>query len=91
MSLNPASKRAIHGVSFKGEIDMTTNLGTFDRIFRALLGVVLLAAPFVSGLAIFNGTAATVIAVIAGLVMLGTSAMKFCPLYRIFGIRTCKL
>lgn len=70
---------------------MITNLGNFDRIFRALLGVVLLAAPFVSGLAIFSGTAATVISVIAGLVMLGTSAMKFCPLYRIFGIRTCKL
>lgn len=70
---------------------MTTNLGNFDRIFRALLGIVLLAAPFVSGLAIFNGTPATVISVIAGLVMLGTSAMKFCPLYRIFGIRTCKL
>lgn len=70
---------------------MTTNLGNLDPIFRALLGIVLLAAPFVSGLAIFDGTAATVISVIAGLVMLGTSAMKFSPLYRIFGIRTCKL
>lgn len=70
---------------------MTTNLGTFDRIFRALLGIVLLAAPFVSGLAIFGGSAATIICIIVGLVMLGTSAMKFCPLYRIFGIRTCKL
>ena len=70
---------------------MTTNLGNFDRIVRALLGIVLLAAPFVSGLEIFNGTAATIISVIAGLVMLGTSAVKFCPLYRIFCIRTCKL
>lgn len=70
---------------------MTMNLGKFDRVFRALLGIILLAAPFVSGLAIFNGTAATIISVLAGLVMLGTSAMKFCPLYRIFGIRTCKL
>ena len=70
---------------------MTTNLGNLDRIFRALLGIVLLAAPFVSGLAIFSGPAATIISVIVGLVMLGTSAMKFCPLYRIVGIRTCKL
>ncbi len=70
---------------------MYTNLGKLDRIFRALLGVVLLAAPFVSGLAIFNGTTATIISIIVGLVMLGTSAVKFCPLYRIFGIRTCKL
>lgn len=70
---------------------MTTNLGSLDRIFRALLGIVLLAAPFVSGLAIFTGTTATLVCVVLGLVMLGTSAVKFCPLYRVFGIRTCKL
>lgn len=70
---------------------MATNLGNLDRIFRALFGAILLAAPFVSGLAIFSGTAATIISVIAGLIMLGTSEMKFCPIHRIFGIRTCKL
>lgn len=70
---------------------MTTNLGKLDRIFRALLGIVLLVAPFVSGLAIFDGSTATIISIVVGLVMLGTSAMKFCPLYRIFGIRTCKI
>jgi len=70
---------------------MTANVGTIDRVFRIVLGIVLLAAPFVSGLALFDTSAATVISVIAGLVMVATSAMKFCPLYRIFGIRTCKL
>ncbi|MDW3223825.1 MAG: DUF2892 domain-containing protein [Paracoccaceae bacterium] len=70
---------------------MTANLGNVDRIFRLVLGLVLLAAPFISGLALFNSSAATIISIIAGLVMVGTSAMKFCPLYRIFGIRTCKL
>jgi hypothetical protein len=91
MSLNLVTQRGIQFISLIGDIDMTTNLGNLDRIFRALLGIVLLAAPFVSGLAIFNGTTATIISVIAGLVMLGTSAVKFCPIYRIFGIRTCKL
>lgn len=70
---------------------MTTNLGTTDRIFRFVLGIVLLAAPFVSGMALFTNGTATIISVIAGVVMLGTSAVRFCPLYRIFGIRTCKL
>lgn len=70
---------------------MTTNLGTTDRVFRLLLGIILLVAPFVSGLTMFASTTATIISVIAGLVMVGTSAMKFCPLYRIFGIRTCKV
>lgn len=70
---------------------MTANVGNIDRIFRLVLGLVLLVAPFVSGLAILESNAATIISVVAGLVMVGTSAMKFCPLYRIFGIRTCKI
>ncbi|MGB3243979.1 MAG: DUF2892 domain-containing protein [Sulfitobacter sp.] len=70
---------------------MTANLGTVDRAIRVILGLALLAAPFVSGWAIFASSSATVIAVIAGIVLLATSAMRFCPLYRIFGIRTCKL
>jgi len=69
---------------------MTTNVGTIDRVFRLLLGIILLAAPFVSGLSVFASSTATMISVIAGIVMVGTSAMKFCPLYRIFGIQTCK-
>lgn len=68
---------------------MTSNVGTIDRVFRLMLGIVLLAAPFLSGFAEFDGTTATVISVIVGLVMVGTSTMKFCPLYRVFGIRTC--
>ena len=70
---------------------MTTNIGTIDRVFRFVLGIILLAAPFVSGLELFNSSTATIISVIVGLVMVGTSALKFCPLYRIFGIKTCKL
>lgn len=70
---------------------MTLNVGTFDRVFRLVLGVILLAAPFVSGLAMFENTAITVVSLIMGGVMIATAAMRFCPLYRIFGIRTCKV
>jgi hypothetical protein len=70
---------------------MTKNVGKLDRVFRLILGVVLLAIPFVSGMALFNSTAATVVSVIAGLVMLATAAMSFCPIFRIFGIRSCKV
>lgn len=70
---------------------MTSNVGTLDRSLRFVLGVVLLALPFLSSLAIFASGTATLISVIAGLVMLGTSALKFCPIYRLFGLRTCKL
>lgn len=70
---------------------MTSNVGTIDRVFRAVLGIVFIALPFVSGMALFQSSIATGIAVIVGAVMLATSAMRFCPLYRIFGIRTCKV
>jgi len=69
---------------------MTANLGTIDRMFRIVLGIVLLAAPFVSGMAVFESSTTTIVSVAVGIVMIATSAMRFCPLYRIFGIRTCK-
>lgn len=70
---------------------MTANVGRIDRLLRIVIGVVLLVFPFVSGLAIFESTAATVIAVIVGIVMVATSAMRFCPLYRILGLNTCRI
>lgn len=69
---------------------MSVNVGTIDRIIRIILGVVLIALPFVSGIALFANTTWAAIAVIAGIIMLATSAMRFCPIYRIFGIRTCQ-
>ena len=70
---------------------MTVNVGDFDRILRALIGIVLLALPFVSGLPLFNSTLATVISVLVGLVMLGVAATRSCPLYTLLGVRTCKM
>lgn len=66
---------------------MTANVGNIDRIARAVLGVVLLLAAFTAGW----GTAGTVIAAVAGLVLLGTSAMRFCPAYRLLGMNTCQV
>lgn len=66
---------------------MTANVGKIDRTFRLILGIILLVLPFISGM----GTTATVISVIVGIVMVATSSMKFCPLYRILGVNTCSL
>jgi len=68
-----------------------TNVGTVDRAVRIVVGLILLAAPFLSGAALFQSGAATGVAVVAGIVLIATSAMKFCPLYRVLGIQTCKL
>lgn len=66
---------------------MTPNVGTVDRVARGLLGLVLLWLAFLSG-----AVAGVVmwIAAIVGIVMLVTAALRVCPLYSLFGLRTCE-
>lgn len=66
---------------------MTTNESSVDRIIRLVIGVVALIAAFAVGL---GGIGGIVLAVV-GAVMLVTAAVGFCPLYRVFGISTCKV
>ena len=64
---------------------MKQNMGTTDRIIRAVLvAPVLLVIAYVVGFATVVGIVATVLAV----VMLGTAAVGFCPLYVPFHLRT---
>ncbi len=63
---------------------MPINLGNLDRLIRLIIGAVLIIA----GLTVFQSGAA--IAVVVGIVLVVTAAIKFCPLYRLFGLRTCK-
>ena len=67
---------------------MTQNVGTADRLFRFVLGLVLLALPFVSGLAMFDATVWRNVSLVLGIVMLATAAFRFCPLYRVLGLHT---
>ncbi len=62
-------------------------MGTADRIIRTTVAVVVAVLYFTN--IISTGTLFIVLAVIAG-IFLVTSAVSFCPLYAIFGIKTCK-
>ena len=68
---------------------MNANVGTIDRLFRGLLGVVLIALPFVT-----NVTAGSALltygSVAVGLVMLVVAITRVCPIYSIFGLKTCR-
>ena len=68
---------------------MKTNIGTPDRIIRIILGIVLIALPFVSGLTLFDAGWARVAAIIVGLVLIVTALVRSCPLYTVLGMRTC--
>ncbi len=66
---------------------MKKNVGSIDRIIRALVGIAGLAAYF---LGMVEGTMA-IVALVVGVMMLGTSAMGWCPPYAIFGISSCSV
>lgn len=64
---------------------MKINIGSADRKLRAfVVAPVLIVAGLLVGPA---GWLAIVLYVLAG-VMLATSAVSFCPLYALFGLRT---
>lgn len=69
---------------------MTTNVGTIDRILRAVFGAGLLYIGFLSSLPLVETPFATYGAALIGIVLLATSALKMCPLYSILGIKTCR-
>ncbi len=69
---------------------MKTNVGKFDRILRAALGLALLWLAFGSGYTVMDGAVLKYIAAAVGLVMLAVAAIGTCPIYSVLGIRTCK-
>lgn len=65
---------------------MKKNVGSIDRTIRALVGIALLAVFFLGTL---QGVAG-IVALVAGIVMLGTAAIGWCPPYALLGINTCR-
>ena len=63
---------------------MTKNEGNMDRIIRIVLGLALIAY------ALLKPDAPLAIFAWVGVIPLATGAMGWCPLYTLFGIKTCK-
>lgn len=70
---------------------MKANIGTADRALRLAAGIVLILAALFSGAGLFATPAVQYGAIAVGLVMMGTAALRFCPLYTVLGIRTCRV
>jgi hypothetical protein len=64
---------------------MKANLGSWDRLIRVVVGIVLLAP----GIVVFGGLLKW-ISIALGLILLVTSVAAICPLYVPFGIDTRK-
>lgn len=65
---------------------MKKNMGNVDRPVRIVLAILVLILFLTD---ILTGTPGILLLVLAGILVL-TGFIGFCPLYLLFGIRTCK-
>lgn len=61
---------------------MSRNEGTLDRVLRVIVGLVLIALALTGTLTPWGWI---------GIVPLATGILGVCPVYSLFGIRTCKV
>jgi hypothetical protein len=63
---------------------MKPNVGTVDRAIRAIVGIALIAAL---PLGLLQGTLG-IVALVFGVVLVVTAAIRWCPPYMLLGINT---
>lgn len=61
---------------------MKTNVGGIDKILRVAIGALLLILTVTQVIGLWG---------LIGIVPLATGLFNFCPLYAVFGIKTCKM
>jgi len=60
---------------------MTRNLAQYDRLARLALGGLLIALALLGTIGAWG---------YIGAIFVGTAFVSFCPIYKIFGIKTCQ-
>lgn len=61
---------------------MKKNVGNIDKKIRIVIGIILILAGIVTQQYWLS---------VIGVILLGTAFCHFCPLYKIFGINTCRI
>jgi|APEBP8051072661_1049379.scaffolds.fasta_scaffold16585_3 phosphate/sulfate permease len=64
---------------------MTTNVGTTDRIIRLVIALIAAIVAFSVG----PSTVLGIVMFVVALIMIVTAAVRFCPIWRLFGVNTC--
>ena len=65
---------------------MKKNMGTLDKGLRILVAVIIVALYYWN---LIPAPLSLILLILAGIFLL-TSLIGFCPLYRVFGVSTCK-
>jgi len=59
---------------------LTRNLATWDRLARLILGAALIILAATGTIGVWG---------YLGVIFGATAAISFCPIYRVFGLKTC--
>jgi hypothetical protein len=62
-------------------MELTTNVGSLDRILRIVVGGLLMVLAAVGTIGVWGWL---------GVIFVATAFMKFCPIYKILGLKTCQ-
>jgi len=65
---------------------MKKNMGSYDKLIRLAVAIVLIAFYYTG---VLTGTLG-IIALVVALVLTLTSLISFCPIYALFGMNSCK-
>jgi len=65
---------------------MKKNIGSVDKFVRIIIAAIIMALYYFGYI---SDTLAMVLLII-GIILLLTSLINFCPLYKIIGVNTCK-
>ena len=60
---------------------LARNLGTIDRIARLVVGALLIILALTGTIGVWGWI---------GVILVATAFMNFCPIYRVFGLKTCQ-
>ena len=67
---------------------MTTNVGTWDRFVRLVVGIALIVAPLINFMGMGGSSMLAYVLMAIGAILIVTAAIGFCPLYRVLGMST---
>ncbi len=62
-------------------MELTTNVGSLDRMLRIAIGGLLMVLAAIGTVGIWGWP---------GGILVVTAFLKFCPVYRVLGLKTCK-
>ncbi|MDE1132218.1 MAG: DUF2892 domain-containing protein [Ascidiaceihabitans sp.] len=62
-------------------MELTTNVGSLDRMLRIAIGGFLMVLAAIGTVGIWGWL---------GSILVVTAFLKFCPVYRVLGLKTCK-